>query len=84
MPNPMKNPIIKKLVEERLDMIQKSTEAYIMYNNHEEKITNVELKESENFARIILMTDKGTTFVLTPAEFLKKTIRVENKVMRGR
>lgn len=84
MPNPMRNNLIRKLVEERLNMIRNSTEAYIMYNNHEEKITNVELKEAENFARIIIITDKGTTFVLTPAEFLRKTIRINNKVIRGR
>ncbi|CAJ31558.1 hypothetical protein AFV6_gp04 [Betalipothrixvirus pozzuoliense] len=83
MPNPMNDSLIRKLVMEKLNIIRNSKEAYIINKNKEEKIINVELKETENYARIIITTNDEKAYVLTPAEFLRKIIRADNKVIRG-
>lgn len=84
MPNPMNDNLIRKLVMEKLNIIRNSKEAYIVNKNKEEKIINIELKETENYARIIITTNDEKTYILTPTEFLKKIIRADNKVIRGR
>lgn len=88
MPNTLKNKVIRELVMEKIKQIREASEAYIVYYNNSEKIVNIELKESDNFARIIITTESETVYHLTPAEFLKKTIRVtqgnKSKKMYGK
>lgn len=77
MPNSMRSKVIRDLVTEKLKMIQEADESYILYNMNEEKIEDIKLINEENFARIIITTDQGKVYHLTPSEFLRKTVIIK-------
>jgi len=74
---------LDEIAKEVFEELQKANEKYVQIENRREKITEMEIITVKDLKatspRFKITTDKGTTLLLTPSQFLKKKyIIIEN------